>query len=144
MAVTLNWLRSDPKSVKPKCVWWVAVFFLVSADFYVYSIDKDEKWVNFYIKLHGLLVKTLDWYVKGPESNPVLGINKKYTFEEIFHFLSFFWKKLLLAQKTATSQTHFSFANLGSEPHQLSATAIWNKKISNETPCSDKLWAEFT
>ena len=65
-------------------------FFLVSADFYVYSIDKDEKWVNFYIKLHGLLVKTLDWYAKGPESNPVLGINKKYTFEEIFHFLSFF------------------------------------------------------
>ena len=50
-------------------------------------------------------------------------------------YISQAWKTIWCLKKTATSQTHFGFTNLGSEHHQLSATAIWNQKISNETPC---------
>ena len=71
--------------------------------------------------------------LKVPGSNPGPGIKKLILLEKFFIF-EVFWKKLLLAQKTATSQTHFGFTNLGSECHQSNAIAIWNSKISNETP----------
>jgi len=40
-----------------------------------------------------------------------------------------------LPQKTTASQTHFGFNNIGSNMYHFYATAVWNPKISNETPC---------
>ena len=39
-------------------------------------------------------------------------------------------------KKSATSQTHFGFTNIGSNMNRYRATAIWNFHVSNETPCS--------
>jgi len=91
-----------------------------------------------FISLHGLMVKALGCYAKGPKIESCSGDLWKIYFWWDFSFFKFFEKKLLLAQKTTASQTHFGFTNLGSESHQLSATAIWNNKISNETPCRRK------
>ena len=38
-------------------------------------------------------------------------------------------------KKTTAYQTHFCFINIGSNMHSFCATAIWNPKISSETPC---------
>ena len=54
----------------------------------------------------------------------------------IFHlYISIWWKIQLTLKKTTASQTHFGFTNIGSNMHHFCATAIWNPKISNETPC---------
>ena len=39
-------------------------------------------------------------------------------------------------KKSATSQTHFGFTNIGSNMHRYKVTAIWNFHFSNETPCN--------
>ena len=38
-------------------------------------------------------------------------------------------------EKTIASQMHFGFSNIESNMHRFCATAIWQPKISNETPC---------
>ena len=57
--------------------------------------------------------------------------------EKLCNFFTFS-KYYFLPQKTTASQTHFGFNNIGSNMYHFCATAVWNPKISNETPCTSK------
>ena len=68
--------------------------------------------------------------------------NVSWSFQQIEIY---WWKIQLTLKKTTASQTHFGFTNLGLNMHRFCATAIWNSKISNETPCRNYiiLWISF-
>ena len=59
--------------------------------------------------------------------------------EKLCNFFTFS-NYYFLPQKTTASQTHFGFTNIWSNMHYFCATAIWNPKISNETPCIQNLF----
>ena len=121
----------NPMLVKPKCVWQVAVF-LVSADFFRHLRYIHEKWPSICTFLHGLWVKVWSGIVKVSGSIP--GDSISIFFMKLVIFLNFS-KNFLLTQKTATSQTHFGFTNLGPNMYHFRNRAIWNKKFRFGSPC---------
>ena len=48
-----------------------------------------------------------------------------------------------IEKKTATSQTHFGFTNIGSEMHNFRDTAIWNKQFRFGSPCITEILREI-
>ena len=64
LALSLNVGIPDPMLVKPKCVWEAEVFcenwLIFTCKWYMLKMSTSS------INLHGLMVKTLTWYAKGP------------------------------------------------------------------------------
>ena len=85
---------------------------------------------NFLIKLHGLMVKAVDWYAKGPWIESWSRDQKINTFGEIFYFLSFL-KKITFSTKNCHLSNTFWLYKLRVSSAQFMSKSNLNQKILN-------------
>ena len=121
-------------------------FFLVSADFHVYSIDKDEKWVNFHVKLHGLMDNGC--YAKGPQIESYSGDIRKIYFWRNLLFFKFFFEKITFSIKNCHPSNTFWLYQLRVRTppikcysHLKSENFKWNTLYNLHT---SKFWIGWT
>ena len=98
MTVALNWWGSDPKLVKPKCVWGAVVFSKYQMVFHPCKIYR-TKMASICINLHGLMDKAVDCYAKGPQIESYSGDIRKIYFWRNLLFFKFFFEKITFSIK---------------------------------------------
>ena len=106
MAAERKLCISDPKLVKPKCIWGVAVFFKSQLFFHGCEI-KRRKMASICIKLHGLMDKAVDCYAKGPQIESYSGDIRKIYFWRNLLFFKFFFEKITFSIKNCHPSNTF-------------------------------------